>query len=318
MLRSAAAERELASAKSVANVLAFRVDQHQVPTQAAPPRTPTAADLVASSYPTPLAAARPGSSGRPQDLAVLGAALELGREADTERQTARAAAGTPDDTSTPHVDERREGQNEAQAHTGHAGADQGRATGLLGQAEASRADHRRAPATATAALSYPTPIKEVTAAQATPKATPATPAARAATRKAPTSGRRRCRPAAHDSNRARGTRARRSLLYGADRNNEPPQPPDPSSAWDVGSGTPSVNVKLPLVDLGPGPEWCLLQFARDLARAYDTLPRAGQTCRRQAHQALVPAAASGFGGGDREPHPAGQGPMLGSKAALRT
>ena len=188
VLRSAAGERELASAKSVTGVLAFRVDQHQVPTQAGPPRTPTAADLVASSYPTPLAAARPGSSSRPQDLAVLGAALELGREADTERQTARAAASNPDDPSTPHVDERREGQNKAQAHTGHAGADQGRAAVLLGQADASRA---AAAAPATAALSYPTPVKEVTAAQAAPKVAATAPAAGTTRRKAPTTGRRR-------------------------------------------------------------------------------------------------------------------------------
>ena len=190
VLRRAAGERELASAKSVADVLAFRVEQHRVPTQAAPPRTPTAADLVASSYPTPLAAARPGGSGRPQDLAVLGAALELGREADTERQTARAAASTPDDTSTPIVDERLEGQNQAQVHTGHAGADQGRATGLLGQAETNRAA-AAAPATATAALSYPTPIKEVSAAQAAPQVAATAPATRTTTRKAPTTGRRR-------------------------------------------------------------------------------------------------------------------------------
>ncbi len=189
VLRSAAGERELASAKSVADVLAFRVEQHQVPTQAEPPRTPNAADLVASSYPTPLAAARPGISGQPQDLAVLGAALELGRAADTERQTAKAAAGTADDTSTHDIDERREGQNQARTHTRHAGADQGQATGLLDQADANRAAAAAAaPATATGALSYPTPLKEVTAAQAAPKAAPAAP--RTATRKAPASGRR--------------------------------------------------------------------------------------------------------------------------------
>ncbi|MDP9433975.1 MAG: hypothetical protein M3P93_01730, partial [Actinomycetota bacterium] len=148
--------------------------------------------LVASSYPTPLAAARPGSSTGPQDLAVLGAALELGREADAERQSARASAGAADDVSTPHVDERREGLTTAQSHVGHAGVDQATSTALLGQAEASRAAATAgAPATATAAQSYPTPIKEVSAAQAAPKAAATAAAARTATRKAPTTGRRR-------------------------------------------------------------------------------------------------------------------------------
>ena len=190
VLRGAASERELASAKSVADVLAFRVEQHQVPTQTAPPRSPTAADLVASSYPTPPAAARPGSSARPQDLAAFGAALELGREADTERQIAQAAGSTLDDASTPLVDERREGQNKAQTHTRNAGADQGRASGLLGQADASRAATAAgAPATAvaTAAQSYPAPIRDVTTAPATPLAAPAT---RIEVRQAPTSRRR--------------------------------------------------------------------------------------------------------------------------------
>jgi len=193
LLTAAASERELGSAKSVADVLAFRVKQHQVPTQAGTPRAPTAADLVASSYPAPLAAARPGSSARPQDLAVLGAALELGREADAERQSARASAGTADDVSTPHVDERREGLNNAQTSSGHAAADQATATALLGQTETSRTTATAgAPATATALHSYSTPIKEVSAAQAAPKTTAAAaPAARTAARKAPTTGRRR-------------------------------------------------------------------------------------------------------------------------------
>lgn len=92
---------------------------------------------------------------------MLGAALELGREADTERQTARATADTADDVSTPQVDERREGLNDARTHVSHAGADQASATALLGQAEANRATATvRAPATSTAAQSYPTPIKE--------------------------------------------------------------------------------------------------------------------------------------------------------------
>ncbi len=71
-------------------------------------------------------------------------------------------------------------------------ADHGRSVGLLGQADASRATATTgAPATTTAELSYPVRVKEVTVAQAAPKATPAAQAARAATRKAPTSGRRR-------------------------------------------------------------------------------------------------------------------------------
>ena len=123
---------------------------------------------------------------------LLTGPAELGRDADTERQTARAAAGSDDDASTSHVDERREGQNEAQTHTGHAGADHGRATGLLGQADGERvASASGFSGTATAALNYPTPVKAVTAAQAAPTAAPAAPAARTETRRAPTSGRRR-------------------------------------------------------------------------------------------------------------------------------
>ena len=83
---------------------------------------------------------------------MLGAALELGREADTERQAARASADTADDVSTPTVDERREGLNDARTHVGHAGANQASATALLGQAEASHATATvGAPATSIAA-----------------------------------------------------------------------------------------------------------------------------------------------------------------------
>ena len=145
----------------------------------------SAADLATTSYPSPLAAARPGHSPQPQDLAVLGAALELGREADTERQPVRVAAVTADDVSTPSVDERHHGLNQAQVYVGHAGADQATSTALLGQADSSRAGATAgAPATATAARSYPTPIKEVTAAQAAPKAAPTTRTAHIAVPKA--------------------------------------------------------------------------------------------------------------------------------------
>ena len=123
---------------------------------------------------------------------VATAALELGREADTERQTAQASAGAADDVTTPHVDERREGLNDAQPHVQHAAADQSTASALLDQADTSRATSAAgAPATATAAQSYPTPIKEVCAAQAAPKTAAAAPAARTAARKAPTASRRR-------------------------------------------------------------------------------------------------------------------------------
>jgi hypothetical protein len=187
LLASAAGQRELSSAKSVAHVLAFRVEQHQVPTHPGPPRIPTAADLVASSYPSPLSAARPGSAPGAPDLAVLGAALELGREADIELQTAQA--GAVDDVTTSHVDERREGRNDAQPHVRHAAADPSTASALLARAGISRAT-TAAGAPATAARSYPTPIEEVSASQAAPK-TAAAPAARTATRKAPSAGRRR-------------------------------------------------------------------------------------------------------------------------------
>ncbi len=196
VLTAAAGERELGSAKSVADVLAFRVEQHHLPTQStselAPARMPTAADLVASSYPSPLTAARAGSSDRPQDLAVLGAALELGREADTERRTAQVSAGTPDDVSTPGVDERREGLHDAQPHVARAGADQTAATALLSAAGTGRAATASTDAApAVAAHSYPTPVKDVSAAQAAPQAAAATPATRTVARQAPVAGRRR-------------------------------------------------------------------------------------------------------------------------------
>jgi len=190
LLATVAGERELASAKSPAGVLSFRLQQHLVPAQAGPPRNPTAADLAAISYPTPLAAAHVGRA-QPQDLAVLGTALELGREADRERQSARASADTSDDAARSHVDEHRGGLSAAHPYTGHARADQAKATALLGQAEAAQARAGGAPATATAAQSYPKPMKDVFAAQAAPKAPPAATAARPATRKAPASGQRR-------------------------------------------------------------------------------------------------------------------------------
>ena len=191
LLAAVAGERELASAKSLAEVLTFRVQKHQVPTQAGPPRTPTAADLAATSYPTAVAAA-PAGRAQSQDLVVLGTALELGREADRERQTTRASADTRDDVSTPHVDERREGLNAADRHTGHAVADQARANGLLGQAGATQARAAGgAAATATAAQSYPTPIRDVTAPKAAPRGALTATAAQPARRKAPAAGRRR-------------------------------------------------------------------------------------------------------------------------------
>jgi hypothetical protein len=113
------------------------------------------------------------------DLAALGAALELAREADTERETAQASAATPDDASTPNVDERRVGLSEASStHTAHAAADQSTSTALLTEAAKPRAAAAPGVTTTSAAVttarqSYPTPIKEVTSAQAAPKAVPA-------------------------------------------------------------------------------------------------------------------------------------------------
>ena len=127
---------------------------------------------------------------------MLGAALELSQQADTEQQTARASTDTADDVSTPRVDERSEALNDARTHIGRIGAREAKSTGLIGQADTNQATAARgAPVTVTAALSYPTPITQVTAAQASARAAPAArrppPAARQATRKAPTLGRRR-------------------------------------------------------------------------------------------------------------------------------
>jgi hypothetical protein len=206
LLRQVAGERELGSAKSVAEVLHFRVEQ----------RTPNAADVASSSYPTPVAAAaaparpaidpfEPAAAGGLQDSnarrsaadpAALGAALELGRVADAERQAAQASAATPDDVSTPRVDERRDGLGQATVHTDRAAADQSTATALLSQTETRQPATTSAASTtsapATASQSYPMPIGEVSLAQAAPRpAAAAAPAARAAVNAAPTTGRRR-------------------------------------------------------------------------------------------------------------------------------
>jgi hypothetical protein len=203
LLRQVAGQRELDSAKSVAEVLHFRVEQ----------RRPTAADIASSSYPTPLsaAAALTPTSADPvaaawgkhaqkdsarlsgTDPAALEAAVELGRVADAARQAAQVKAATADDTSTPRVDERRDGLNEATVHTTKAAANQSTATALLTQAE-TRPTSPAGPASApvTAGQSYPTPIKEVSPAQAAPKpTTAAAPAARAAVKATSTTRRRR-------------------------------------------------------------------------------------------------------------------------------
>jgi hypothetical protein len=101
LLRQVAGERELTSAKSVAEVLGFRIEQ----------RTPTAADVTSSSYPTPLttassptlsdrlAAARGDHAHKQRaagtDRAALGAAVELGRVADAERRATQTGFTPP-------------------------------------------------------------------------------------------------------------------------------------------------------------------------------------------------------------------------------
>ena len=200
LLRQVVGERELTSAKSVAEVLNFRVEQ----------RTPTAADVASSSYPTPLAAARPPTRTSPvdpfaagwgehahkeraaeTDPAALGAAVELGRVADAERQAAQTSAAPADDVSTPRVDERREALGEASVHIDRAAANQGTATALLAQADSGPAAVPTGAASTTAGLSYPTPIREVSAAQAAVKPTgAAAPTARTAGKTPTTSGRR--------------------------------------------------------------------------------------------------------------------------------
>lgn len=105
LLRQVAGERELDSAKHVADVLHQRLEHRRVAQ-----RTPTAAaaDVASSSYPTPLSAASPPTRTAPvdpfapglgehahkelaagTDPAALGAAVELGRGADDERQARR-------------------------------------------------------------------------------------------------------------------------------------------------------------------------------------------------------------------------------------
>jgi hypothetical protein len=103
LLAVAAGERELDSAKHAAGVLTFRIEQRSASPKATEVRTSqarsaTAADAVVSSYPTPLGSSVHRRPAREHDPAVLGAALELGREesATSPRATdgglARAAA----------------------------------------------------------------------------------------------------------------------------------------------------------------------------------------------------------------------------------
>jgi len=157
LLREVAEQRELRTAKHPAQVLTHRLAQ----------RSPTTADLVASSYPTALTGAPllppPKHSGT--DLAVLAAALELRHQAAAERSTAGAAATTPEDLATPRAGEHTDGIAEGQSQHKHADATSSRAAEL--PAPTGRlVSEPPPPATAghaagTAARSYPIGLNQV-------------------------------------------------------------------------------------------------------------------------------------------------------------
>ena len=157
LLREVAEQRELRTAKHPAQVLTHRLAQ----------RSPTTADLVASSYPTALTGAPllppPKHSGT--DLAVLAAALELSHQADAERSTAGAVASTPQDLATPGAGEHTDGSAEGQSQHQHADATSSRAAEL--PAPTGRlVSEPPPPATAgyaagTAAPSYPIGLQQV-------------------------------------------------------------------------------------------------------------------------------------------------------------
>ncbi len=96
---------------------------------------------------------------------------------------------------------------ERRTHVGHAGADPASATAVLGQTEASRATATvGAPATSTAAQSYPMPIKDVTPRRRRPRLPwPSPPARRPVRHQRPAGG--ADRRTADDCDGARGARA---------------------------------------------------------------------------------------------------------------
>lgn len=185
LLATAAAQRELATASRPAQVLAYRIDRH-----------PTAADTAATGYPTPLTnTVQTGAQAGGTDRAGAAAAAELSRTADTETRTAQVAAATPDDVTTPSVDEHTDGLAAARVHDSHAAAELTRA-GELAATSTSIGPAGPAAAVVTAARGYPLPVTSTTTGPATRPAAappPATRATAATTRAAAATGGRRVR-----------------------------------------------------------------------------------------------------------------------------
>jgi len=103
---------------------------------------------------------------------VVGAALELNQQADTERRTTLASAATPERPDHPR---RRRAPNQCRHRhraLDHAAAVASRASGLLSQADTTTshtADGQpagRGSAADTAAQNYPVPVAQATRAQA--------------------------------------------------------------------------------------------------------------------------------------------------------
>ena len=179
LLRDVAAQRELASAKHPAQVLNVRLER----------RTVTAADVIASNFPTPLSGA-PLPHRLAHDTTVaaqlaISPLRQLARDAAPTPAAAHATAGTPAELSASHVPDR----NSPPAPSNQAGA-AGPSQPPAGPVLADR--HRNQPFAATivqtAAHNYPVAIAQVGAIQATITGTGA-PAA--ATRAAPAAARHR-------------------------------------------------------------------------------------------------------------------------------
>lgn len=188
LLEDVAAQRELSSASHPAMVLHHRIEQTSstTPPQDAavvqPARTPTAADVAATSYPTrlPASAARSGP-----DLVLLAAAAGLAHEADAQLATAHRAADTPDDLSTPTVDEHAVGVQDAGQHTGLAAVTTDRSAAASSTALAN-------PAASVAQQHYPVPLNQAgpAVAASSPSPAAAAPRPRAAAASPPAARRR--------------------------------------------------------------------------------------------------------------------------------
>ena len=177
LLRDVAAQRELASAKHPAQVLNVRLDR----------RTVTAADVIASSFPTPLSGAplphRLAHDTTAAAQSAISPVRQLARDAAPTPTAAQETAGTPDELSAPFGPDRT-GPGAQRFHAAGPGPSEPSAVRV--PAYRHRHDPFAATIAETAAHNYPVPIAQVVVSQATITGTGApAAAARAAARPAP-------------------------------------------------------------------------------------------------------------------------------------